>query len=148
MHEFALVQKIIDLCVRIALKNHAQKIQEINLDVGDFSLVIDTMLQHCFEIARLDSIAAEAQLIIKHVPGEIRCETCGKVSEIWFNLEKTSDEAETQTTLENYEKTISAEDALKGSPDFGRNLFKCRQCGSRETELISGKGILIKNIRV
>jgi hydrogenase nickel insertion protein HypA len=133
----SLVSRIVDSCVVIAERNHATRITEIHLEIGDFSLIVDTLLQHAFDILSKQTLAEHAKLVIQRVPGVIRCQTCERESEIWFQ------QSEQNLNPVNFLSSCSSQEGT-----FGRNLFQCRLCGSHVTELIKGKNMIIKNIRI
>jgi hydrogenase nickel incorporation protein HypA/HybF len=148
MHEFAIVQRIIDMCVRTAIKNNAVKIAQIQLEIGDFSLIVDHLLHHSFEIASRGTMAENAELKIIRTPGILQCKKCGEKSEIWFDTMKKTDDQNQQIAIEKYESNLTAADVITGNSQIGRNLFQCRKCLDQNTELIGGRSILVKNIQI
>jgi hydrogenase nickel incorporation protein HypA/HybF len=149
MHEFTVVSQIFRKCLQVAKMNNATSISEINLEVGDFALIVESYAQKAFDILKKDTIAKNAVLNIKRTPGVIHCNSCGQKSEIWFNLEKEKAAKEGRLEeYEQYEKEVTKESILIGNPNLGTNLFHCRKCKSSDTNLIEGKGIVIKDIRI
>ena len=47
-----------------------------------------------------------------------------------------------------YEQDVTPNQVLSGKSDFGSNLFQCPHCRSNNTDLIKGKSIMIKNIKI
>jgi hydrogenase nickel incorporation protein HypA/HybF len=148
MHEFALVQNILGRCLRVAIQNNASEITDIVLEVGDFSLVIEHMFQQSFNTLRRDSIAESAILHITRTPGVIHCNECKVDSEIWWKIAIQESDSVHQNSIKNYEENVTPNDVLTGQSNFGKNLFQCPNCNSNNTELIKGKSIVIKNIRI
>ena len=149
MHEFSLISQIVHKCLKVAHQNNATKLSQINIEVGDFAMIVDNFAQRAFDTLKKGTIAENAVMNIKRTPGVLHCSVCGENSDIWFNSEK--EKAADQGKLEEYEeyeKSVTRESLLIGNPKLGRNIFQCRKCGSQETELIKGKGVLIKNIRI
>jgi len=149
MHEFSMVNQIFKKCLEVARQNNATTLSEINLEVGDFALIVEIYAQQAFDTLKKGTIAENAVLNIKRTPGVIHCNSCQQNSEIWFNKEK--EKAANEGRLEEYEmyeKSVTEESLLMGNPNLGTNLFHCRKCGSSKTTLIEGKGVLIKNIRL
>lgn len=147
MHEFALVQNILERCFRVAYQNNASQITDIQLEVGDFSLVIEHMFQQSFHTLKEGTIAESAILHISRTPGIIRCNSCKTESEIWWRTAIDNSERHRQSITE-YERTLTPQDVLTGKSDFGYNMFQCPNCQSNDTELTKGKSILIKNIKI
>ena len=148
MHEFALVQNILGRCIRVANQNNASKITDIDLEVGDFSLVIEHMFQQSFHTLRQDTIAETAMLHITRTPGIIHCNECEKDTEIWWKTAVHETDSSHKKSIQNYEQNVTPNEVLTGKSDFGHNMFQCPHCKSNDTELIKGKSIVIKNIKV
>jgi len=149
MHEFSMVNQIFRKCLEVAKANNATKISEVNLEIGDFALIVEIYAQQAFDTLKKNTIAENAVLNIKRTPGVIHCNSCGQNSEIWFNEEKEKAANEGRLEeYEQYEKSITKESLLLGNPNLGTNLFHCRICNSSNTTLIEGKGVIIKDIRI
>ena len=148
MHEFSMVNQIFKKCLEVARQNNATKISEINLEVGDFALIVEIYAQQAFDILKKGSIAENAILDIKRTPGVIHCNSCQQNSEIWFSKakEKAANEGRLEE-YEKYEKSVAEKSILEADPNLGTNIFHCRKCDSSNTTLIEGKGIVIKGIR-
>jgi Zn finger protein HypA/HybF involved in hydrogenase expression len=133
----------------VARQNNATKISEINIEVGDFALIVEIYAQQAFNILKKDTIAENAILNIKRTPGVIHCNSCQQNSEIWFSKEKEKAANEGRLEeYEKYEKAVAEKSILEADPNLGTNIFHCRKCDSSNTTLIEGKGIVIKGIRI
>ena len=134
--------------LQVAQQNNATKISEINLEVGDFALIVEIYAQQAFDTLKKGTIAENAILNIKRTPGVIHCNSCNQNSEIWFSKEK--EKAATEGRLEEYEKyekAVAEKSILEADPNLGTNVFHCRKCESSNTTLIAGKGIVIRDLR-
>ncbi|MHA2183498.1 MAG: hydrogenase maturation nickel metallochaperone HypA/HybF [Promethearchaeota archaeon] len=149
MHEFSVVSQIFKKCLEVARQNNAPSISEINLEVGDFALIVDEYAQKAFDTMKKGSIAENATLNIRRTPGVIHCNSCQQDSEIWFNKEKEKAASEGRLEeYENYEKAVAKDSFLQANPNLETNIFHCRKCNSSDTNLIKGKGIYIKDLRI
>lgn len=150
LHEFSVAMNILNVCVKSAEQNNAKEIKEVFISLGDFTLIVEDMLENCFMIAAKGSIAENAKLNMVRTPGTLYCNDCSQTSEIWFEIEKKEEEdaAEENKSTEIYEKGIGAASGASGYKFLGSNLFQCKSCGSKNTELQGGKEIKIKNIKV
>ena len=149
MHEFSMVNQIFRKCLEVARRNNATSLREVYVEVGDFALIVEIYAHQAFDTLKKGTIAENAILIIKRTPGVLYCNSCQQKSEIWFNKEKekAADEGRLEE-YEQYEKAVTEESLLQGNPNLGTNLFHCRNCGSSDTNLIEGKGVTIRNIRI
>jgi hydrogenase nickel incorporation protein HypA/HybF len=145
LHEFSLADNVITTCVKTAERYNSKKIVEIFLEIGDFSLVSEELLDQCIRIVAKDTIASEAKLNVKRTPGILTCLDCKQSFDIWFREEKEDSTNYEQSNLQNYENGMHAP---SGYQFLGMNLFKCKNCGSKNTNLTGGKDIKIKNIKI
>lgn len=121
MHEFSFAYNIFKVAEATALKYNAKKISEVYLEVGELTLIVPDLLKQSFKMATHGSIAEGAELRIEIVPGKIRCRECNKISTVTLN-------EEAQLT--------------------GLQLFQCKFCQSKNTEIIDGKKANVKNIKI
>ncbi|MHA1264482.1 MAG: hydrogenase maturation nickel metallochaperone HypA [Candidatus Helarchaeota archaeon] len=124
MHEFATAQQIVRTVSRAALMNHAKKITEIRLELGEFTFINPEQLKFVFEIAAKDSPAEGAQLIITKLPGKIKCPKCGYEGGLKY-------------TGPEIHSTIAAAFVLD-----------CPKCDNKGTDIVGGRELRIKDIKV
>ncbi len=146
MHEFAVADQIFQSCIETANHHQVDKIMEINVELGDFTLVVEELLTYSFNIMKKQSpITAESELVITRTPGVVECIDCKKTSEIWFNEEQEKVPKEAADELDNFTQKVHLNKDLRF---MSVNLFRCKHCKSRNTNLISGKDIKVKNLKV
>lgn len=121
MHEFAFAYDIFKVAEATALKYNAKKISEVYLEIGELTLIVPQLLKQSFKMATHGSIAEGAELKIEIIPGKIRCRDCNMISTVSLN-------EEAQLT--------------------GLQLFQCKFCQSKNTEIIEGKKANVKNIKI
>jgi hydrogenase nickel incorporation protein HypA/HybF len=121
MHEFSFAYQIFKVAEATAMKYGAQKITEVYLEIGELTLIVPELLKQSFKMATTGSIAEGAELRIEILPGKIRCRECDKVSTV----------------------TLTEEAQLTGL-----QLFQCKYCKSKNTEIIEGKKANVKNIKI
>jgi len=121
MHEFSFAYNIFKVAEATALKYNAKKISEVYLEIGELTLIVPDLLRQSFKMATHGSIAEGAELKIEIVPGKVRCRDCNKISTVTLN-------EEAQLT--------------------GLQLFQCKYCKSKNTEIIDGKKANVKNIKI
>ena len=124
MHEFATAQSIVRTVSRAAMMNQAKKISEIRLELGEFTFINPEQLKFVFEIAAKDSVAEGAQLIISKSPGKIKCTKCG------------------------YEGGLKYLGPEIHSPLTVSFVLDCPKCESKETEIVGGRELRIKDIKI
>ncbi len=146
MHEFAVADQIFRSCIDTANYHKVDKIIEINLELGDFTLVVEELLTYSFNIVKKQSpITEESELVIIRTPGIIECNDCNEESEIWFNDEQEEVSPEDADEFDKFTQKVHLNKDLRF---MSVNLFRCKHCKSRNTNLISGKEIKVKDIKV
>lgn len=121
MHEFSAACSIVETALEVARQHNAERVTEVNVEVGEFTFLVPEQLEFNFEIAGKDTILEDAQLNITKVRGVLKCNECG------FEGESRPD------------------------PDVPPQIavfapLKCPNCGSSSTDIVGGKEFFITNI--
>ena len=77
MHELSIAMSIIDIASEESLKHGDAVILAVHLKIGRMSGVVIDALQSAFEMAREDTVLADAKLVIQDVPVMVHCLKCG-----------------------------------------------------------------------
>lgn len=80
MHELSVCQALIDEVAKIATSCEARTVGRITIEVGQLSGVEPELLARAFEIARVGTCAAEAELSIAVPEIVVHCNDCGTSS--------------------------------------------------------------------
>ena len=78
MHELSITQTMLELVLEQARQNGANKVQGINLVIGEMSGVVDDCVRFYFDFLSKETIAEGARLSFKRVVPKARCLECGK----------------------------------------------------------------------
>ena len=78
MHELAVAESILEIAVRHAKGQNAQKITELYIVMGAWSSVVDDSLQFHWDLLSDGTIAKGAILHFKRIPVELLCLDCGQ----------------------------------------------------------------------
>jgi len=85
MHELSVCQSIIDQVTRVAEQHRGTCVEKIYLQVGPLSGIEPRLLQSAFPLARANSVASHAELIINTLPIRVVCRNCGAESQVSAN---------------------------------------------------------------
>lgn len=77
MHEYSIVQNLLDLCEQNAVANNASKVFKIVVGIGEMSSVEPTLLKTAFDTFKFDTIASEAVMEIQRIALKAECLDCG-----------------------------------------------------------------------
>jgi hydrogenase nickel incorporation protein HypA/HybF len=76
MHELSVTESLLKTASDYAIKNNAEKVICLNLQIGDLSGIIDDSVQFYWDIISEDTICSKAKLNIEKVPAKFICEAC------------------------------------------------------------------------
>lgn len=85
MHEMSICQGLMDQVERIAAEQNANRVDSIVLSIGPLSGVEPVLLNRAYEVARLHTVAENADLEIETGPIVVECRGCGAKGEAEVN---------------------------------------------------------------
>jgi hydrogenase nickel incorporation protein HypA/HybF len=78
MHEVSVMTDIVNTILDEAKKHQFQKIQKVNLEVGELMFLGEDQLRFAYTILTQDNeVFNDSELIIKNIKPKIQCESCG-----------------------------------------------------------------------
>ena len=78
MHEMSIISGILNIVEEQARAAGAQVINTIEVEIGELAGVEVEALEFCFTVARKNTRAHRAKLVIHHIAGLGRCSGCDK----------------------------------------------------------------------
>ena len=82
MHELAITQSMLDLVLKQAEEAGSEKIDRINLVIGEMTGVVGRCIQFYFDFLSRDTPAEGAELNFKVIPTTAKCRDCGQEFEL------------------------------------------------------------------
>ena len=76
MHEYSIVQNLLDLCEQNAVANNATKVHRVVVGIGEMSSVEPQLLKTAFDTFKLDTMAESAVMEIQRTPLKAECFDC------------------------------------------------------------------------
>lgn len=76
MHEYSIVQSLLDSCEENAIKSSAQKVTKVVVKIGVMSGVEPELLKTAFDTFKEKTLCEEAEFIINIQPVVIKCNKC------------------------------------------------------------------------
>jgi hydrogenase nickel incorporation protein HypA/HybF len=121
MHEFSRTSQIVEAVLSEAEKQHAVKIIEVEVEIGDLTFLGLEQVRFAYKILTDKTIAKDSKLTIKQVHGRGKCDSCG------------------------YDGRLSYLD----DPQFHISIptFNCPRCG-KPLSISAGRECVIKRIRI
>jgi hydrogenase nickel incorporation protein HypA/HybF len=76
MHEYSIVQSLLDICEQNASQHPEAKVEKITVAIGALSGVEPQLLQTAYDTFKEGTCCDKAMMTIEHVPIEIECKGC------------------------------------------------------------------------
>ena len=121
MHEYSVATEIYEVILKTAIKNDAKKVTSVDLELGELTHINPDQLIFCLEIMAEGSLMENATLNLVKIPSKVKCK-CGY-----------------EGVLDNKRYPMLS--------DLAFNLG-CPECGNPVPNLISGKEINVRNIKI
>jgi len=80
MHEYSIVDSLLELATEHAFKNNANKVTKLEVKIGVLSGVEPELLKTAFDTFKEGTICEEAEFIMNIQPVVIKCEECNQES--------------------------------------------------------------------
>jgi hydrogenase nickel incorporation protein HypA/HybF len=87
MHELSMVSSVVETALAEAKKRNASSILQVNLVVGEFTMLGLEQLRYCYRLLTKDTILQHSTLRIEKQEGRVRCEKCKFEGSIQFKEE-------------------------------------------------------------
>ncbi len=78
MHEMSIAMNIVEIVTETVKNNHAEKVNSIDLDIGDLSGILIDSLTFCFDAASKGTPVEGAVLNINEIDGTGKCLDCNQ----------------------------------------------------------------------
>ena len=82
MHEMALVRRVVDIVLEECADKDVASVKAVHLVVGELRDVVEDLVPGLFRWLARDTIAAEAEVVMRRIPAMVRCNQCGEIFRI------------------------------------------------------------------
>lgn len=128
MHEFSFASHIASVVMDNVKKNAVSKVISVNVEVGQFTMIIPDTLEYCYDIVKESYPELQgSKMVVTIVPGTVKCNDCGATTTV-----KLDPPPETSPSL----------------PVLHASMFTCEKCGKSNTSIAGGRDALIKSMKV
>jgi len=133
MHEWALAEGIIATAIEYGKENKANEIVKIVIVLGELQDVEQEILEFALAQLKKDTMAANAELTFEKEHAVFRCRNCG----YQWNMKQSEKEL-----------TDDIREDIHFVPEVVHSFLSCPRCGSRDFEVVKGRGVYIKEMVV
>ena len=133
MHEWSLAEGIIETVIEFAKNHNAKKVVKIVVVLGELQDIEREIVEYALNQLKMNTIADEAKIEFETEEALFKCRACGY-----------------QWSLKDVNKNLNPEirEDIHFVPEVVHSFLTCPNCGSRDFEVVKGRGIYIKEISV
>ena len=129
MHEWALAEAVIRTASQIAEREGLIEVTEVNVRLGEIQQVDLEVFKFALSQLKTQELK-KARFNIRRAEARFRCRACG--CEWLFSADELDEEAR---------------EAVHFIPEAAHTFVRCPECGSRDFEFTSGRGVWIESIK-
>ncbi len=120
MHEFSVMTQIVESILEEATKRDASKVEQVELEIGEFTMLGEEQLRFAYEVLSKDTVLQGSTLKIGQKKGKVKCAACGFEGDVAIT---------------------------EDSPHQIIAILECPRCHA-PAEIIEGRECVIRNIRM
>ncbi len=142
MHEWSLASSIVLTTKKIAEEKKVQ-VKGVDIVVGELSQIDLEILRDALNTLFKEELGWDVDVRIEVEKAKLKCNTCGYefgFNEVWKQIR--------EIFCQDLEPGEECENPIHYVPELASSFIKCPKCGSPDLEIISGRGVWIKSIRV
>jgi len=129
VHEWALAEALIRYVKELSKERGVNRISKLVIKLGILQSIDRNVLEFSImELAKINDLIIES-LVFEDEDAVLRCRTC---SHVW--------------SLDVSELNEDVREAVHFVPEVIHTFIKCPKCGSRDFEIVRGRGIAIKEV--
>jgi len=76
MHELSVMTQIVESVLSEAKKRNAKKVEEVDLNIGEFTMLGNEQMKFAYEVLSRDTILEGSKLNIGQIKGKVKCTKC------------------------------------------------------------------------
>ncbi len=142
MHEWSLASSIVLTTKKIA-REKGIRVKGVDIVVGELSQIDLEILRDALNTLFKEELGWNVNVRIDVEKAKLKCNTCGYefgFNEAWEQIEKIF--------CQDLEPGEECENPIHYVPEIASSFIKCPRCGSPDLEIISGRGVWIKSIKI
>ncbi len=131
MHEWAFAEGIIKAVVDESKKHGFKKLSRVTIVMGELQQIDRDIVSFAIDNLKKGTVAEEADFNYEQEDVEFECRSCAHSWKI-DDVEAAEDEI--------------IRESIHFLPEAAHTFLQCPQCGSRDFDIIKGRGVYIRHI--
>ena len=121
MHEFSVMKQVVEAVLAEAKNRGSIEVKEVLLDVGALTFLGEEQMRFAYEVLTKDTPMEGSEIVIREVPPEVRCASCGYDGAVGYSNDQI------------FHTAVP--------------IFMCPDCGGG-VDIIKGRECTVRNIRM
>jgi hydrogenase nickel incorporation protein HypA/HybF len=142
LHEYGIAQSIIAYALSQAERSHAERVSEIQVDVGELTMVDVGILSSAFRDLAKGTPLQSCKLRIRKAATSFDCRRCRS----HWSMEEAANQLDRIPDELRVREPDSREFPVHFLPGLYPSYLRCPRCGSADVEAIGGDGIRIRKL--
>ena len=142
MHELSIAQSIVDYASTESERQHAKKVTELNVDVGELMQIDAEVLLNALKLLTTDAKMDDCEVHVRVVSASFSCRKC---SSRWGMEEANKQLGRLPADLKVREPE-SDELPLHFFPSLYSAFIHCPRCGSSDIAVTEGEDVQIRRL--
>jgi len=132
MHEWALAEAVIDTAVKVSKEKKLKEISTVVINLGELQQIDEEIFKFALqEIIKPETIFKNTEFRLEKEEAVLKCKVCEKEWKFGSMLCKLQDEEV---------------ESIHFIPEMSHIYMKCPACGSKDFEIVKGRGVWIASI--
>jgi len=130
MHEWSLAEAVLKASIKEAEKRNLEELTRVKIVFGELQGIEEEIVRFALDNLKKGTIAEGADFLFLKEEATFKCRNCNntwKLKEINLNNDSTKE-------------------CIHFVPEVVHSFMRCSKCGSPDFEVVSGRGIYIKEI--
>lgn len=144
MHEFGIARSIADFATSEVEKQRARRVVELEVEVGDLTMVEGPLLSHALRVLMKGPILGDCRVRVRKKPLTLVCRRCSSSLSMKTAMRQMESVPESLLVRE----PDSKESPTHFLPSLFPAFFHCTRCGSADLELKGGEGVEIRKMKL
>ncbi|RDD53983.1 MAG: hydrogenase nickel insertion protein HypA [Candidatus Korarchaeota archaeon NZ13-K] len=141
MHEWSLAEAIVDSLIPVILREGAKRVSEVEIVYGEMMELELDILRFALEELSKGTPLEGSKFVFKEEEASFRCNSCGHR----WNFKQVHDSLPEDLGIREGENG-ERESPIHFIPELAQALMRCPNCGSRDFEVESGKGLSVRRL--
>ena len=133
MHEWSLAESVIETALSIVAKEQVKKVFSVKIKLGELQQIDVDIFELALKELSKGTLLENAKMEILSEEAVLKCRVCGYEWSFKSFLEKLDEEDS---------------ESIHFVPELVHVFAKCPKCGSKDFEIIKGRGVYIEGMEV